>query len=440
MQYKKHYINLILILSISGLFGISCVSSPKAETPAWVERYPHDPDYYIGIGSADTGDRGADLDEAFAKAYAAMAAEISLEIESQIEINKSVTTESGATEDFAQFIRQSVEANLKAVEKVDSYFHPDTGQWAFVRLNKAEWAAIQAREIAALKERVENLFTSETAPTLGEKLSLLSRARTILLESPYANITEGTIDHQNGILLDIIQKEEVRLCSSVIVNFTENQYILSKGDQLPLKMSASCDSREKRIPMILGINGSQILIETDAQGHFEETLPLPALPAGEYTITLRPDSGRLGIHNAEDLVSLLPVREGSLILLLPAIALQVESNSESIDPPRTRITTLLKQEGFQYDLVEDPSQTGYQLYAEFDFFNFPQLSDKLALTKVKLIMTLLKDGREIYAWESDEIKDGGQTWEQAHERALGKLLSTLARTPDFIYELEAALE
>ena len=76
-------------LAAAAVFFIlgACASAPSE--PDWVNNYPADNAYYIGIGSSDTGSEAEDNEIARKRAMSNLAAEISAVISSEVNYRTS---------------------------------------------------------------------------------------------------------------------------------------------------------------------------------------------------------------------------------------------------------------------------------------------------------------------------------------------------------------
>jgi hypothetical protein len=61
------------------------------------------------------------------------------------------------------------------------------------------------------------------------------------------------------------------------------------------------------------------------------------------------------------------------------------------------------------------------------------------MAQASAVISLIKRGKTIYSYESDQFKDGGLTPEQAHQRAFGKLIEGLETNPEYVKGIVEAL-
>ncbi|MEO6097063.1 MAG: LPP20 family lipoprotein [Fibrobacteria bacterium] len=139
--------------------GRIAASAPRAPgeplRPGWVDRFPHDPDRYIGIGRVDKRSHPGDFRElALAQALAQISREISVDIAAA---NSATRTENagGAEETYAGHVAATTR-NLLAGYTLDAVYETDGEFWACYALDKETWERAQAdkaRGLAAAMDR-----------------------------------------------------------------------------------------------------------------------------------------------------------------------------------------------------------------------------------------------------------------------------------------------
>ncbi|MCK5795524.1 MAG: LPP20 family lipoprotein, partial [Anaerolineales bacterium] len=165
-------ISKALTLGTISLLLWSCGSSstpsvaPSEPKPAWLMERPIDPNYYIGIGSAVKNQSGAEAQKSAQDlALADLASQITVTISSDIVttlIEKGEFTE----EEYLATARSQAVADLEGHELVDSW-HGQHYQYAYYRLSKTKYAAIQARKRqAALGLALDFLQKAQAADEL----------------------------------------------------------------------------------------------------------------------------------------------------------------------------------------------------------------------------------------------------------------------------------
>jgi len=135
-------------------------SGPK---PYWLINHPVDANYYIGIGSASKNQSDAEAQKSAQDlALADMASQITVKITSDIVttlIEKGEITE----DEYLATARSQAMADLEGHELVDTW-QDGNNHYAYYRLSKAKYAAIQARKRqAALALASDFLAQAQTA-------------------------------------------------------------------------------------------------------------------------------------------------------------------------------------------------------------------------------------------------------------------------------------
>ncbi|MDC7232612.1 MAG: LPP20 family lipoprotein [Spirochaetales bacterium] len=134
---------LFILLTLLSL--ISCAVStvdPAVEAePEWMSTPPSDDDFYYGIGGSSTGNEAEDREIAISRAQSNLAASISVDIISELELSNTVAADGSSKETLESRIQQSVSQSLVNLEAVDNWFHPDRGYWVLYRMNRQDWEA-----------------------------------------------------------------------------------------------------------------------------------------------------------------------------------------------------------------------------------------------------------------------------------------------------------
>jgi len=148
------YIRTLTLLTALILI-VACGSNPNpgatpesiqaGPKPNWLIQQPVDPNYYLGVGSASKNKYGSEAQKSAQDlALADLASQITVKITSNI-----VTTliENGAMtkDEYLATARSEAVADLEGHELVDTWQDANY-QYAYYRLSKAQYAAIQARK------------------------------------------------------------------------------------------------------------------------------------------------------------------------------------------------------------------------------------------------------------------------------------------------------
>ncbi|MDB5048264.1 MAG: hypothetical protein JWO30_1335 [Fibrobacteres bacterium] len=144
----------------SALVALLLPLAPRAGTaaPAWVERFPYDPDRYVGIGRADKRLHPGDYRDL---AQAAALAQISREISVRVQAEEAATrTENGGapSETYSQRIA-TMSRNDLAGYRLEDVYETATGFWAFYTLDKE----VFRNSLAEKESRIAGWLVRETA-------------------------------------------------------------------------------------------------------------------------------------------------------------------------------------------------------------------------------------------------------------------------------------
>ena len=136
---NKSFFQILCIVLWVTITGWISPTVNAQEKPIWLNEYPADPRYYIGIGSASKADDPAYQQSARESALA--------ELISQIEVNVSSVSElleqeqNGNYENvFSAFTQTQARKTIEDFEIVDSF---DDGSefWMYIRLSKSDYEA-----------------------------------------------------------------------------------------------------------------------------------------------------------------------------------------------------------------------------------------------------------------------------------------------------------
>ena len=124
----------ILVLSILFLLGSSAFI--YAQKPAWVEKIPIDPNYYVGIGISDKSKERSDyIKSAKDNALNDLASQIKINISSEFIVKLTLIT--GVEEQtIASQIRTTTKEELEGYEIIDTW-ESKNEYWVYYRLSKS---------------------------------------------------------------------------------------------------------------------------------------------------------------------------------------------------------------------------------------------------------------------------------------------------------------
>ena len=407
--------------------------------PRWIDRYPNDPAYYIGVGSSKTGNRADDMDAARAKALVNLAASIATQIQSDLLVTAREDTKGANYSAVEQTIRESVDQNIREVEVADSYYSEDEGYWFYLRLNRAVWEAILREEMDTLERRV----TALVAPELGDpsvpiasRLAALWKGWSLLAESPYAGLIESTLVGETGVLIDVVERYITRYVDSLSIRIEPDPIRSILGAPAPVRASVVSNMRHLPGVVTLALRSAETpakvfaMITTGADGTYSGELTFADLEPGNFRLIASIDSVNVpqGIK----------VPEQDLLLEISMIRANLDVTTEDVEVSNIRASfeSLLSSKlPVKFSTNGD---TGYEVGVEVSFRTSPANEYGIIVAFSKAFIAVRRGGDLVRSYNSPEFKDGGLTLEQAYTRAFDKLIEGLEESAEMSEELRKA--
>ena len=242
------YIRLLITLSALLLLA-ACGSSSNPGTspeamqagpkPSWLIQQPVDPNYYLGVGSASKSKYGSGaLRSSQDLALADLASQITVKITSDI-----VTTliENGAItkEEYLATARSEAVADLEGHELVDTWQDANY-HYAYYRLSKAQYAAIQARKRKSALALSTDFFAKSKA---ADELNQFSESFNASIQAfipllPYLNeALEVNFEGQNIILSIEVNTQLQGLLSGIDLSPSQSNLSAKLGQPLQEKLT-----------------------------------------------------------------------------------------------------------------------------------------------------------------------------------------------------------
>ena len=222
--------------SNSGVGPDQLNSGPK---PSWLIEQPVDPNYYVGIGSAAKTQYGAEAQKSAQDlALADLASQITVTISSDIVtslIERGAITE----EEYMATTRSEAVADLEGHELVDTWQDANY-HYAFYRLSKAEYAAIQARKRkAAVALSADYLSKAKAASALNQfSDSYHASIQAFIPLLPYLNeALEADIDGHRVILSNEVNSHLHELLSNIKLAPNKSNLTAKLGQPLSAKLT-----------------------------------------------------------------------------------------------------------------------------------------------------------------------------------------------------------
>ncbi len=445
----------IAVLLIASIFVLSCatgggpvesstVSVGGGDRPGWTNSFPAEDGFYIGIGTSNTGNESEDRKIAEDRARTNIAASISTKLHSETEIYTREDSEGGLYSYVEEEVTAVVEQSLSGVETVDTYYSQEAGSWVYMKLSIALWEQIQKEEMAALISRIKEFLTpvlNDFDRPLVTKLQELIKARGLILESPYAGMLKTTLLGEAGSFIDIVDSILKQHLDSIYLSVKPETLEVETGQGVAFTVGIASNksSRIGSMPLsFLSDAGSSVISAlSDQNGSFESEIKSSELEMGKNYLTLIIDGESIGFDES---LRFLTLPEKTIIVDVQTVSIGLEvSTPEEIDlygiDGTVKSLFSARNLPFKIGSVDSP-------YIKFDIriSDFPKYLDGAPdMAQASAVISLIKRGKTIYSYESDQFKDGGLTPEQAHQRAFGKLIEGLETNPEYVKGIVEAL-
>ncbi|MCK5154297.1 MAG: LPP20 family lipoprotein [Spirochaetales bacterium] len=439
----------LAVIIIISIFILSCATGGGAvkvdpNRPQWMDNYPASNTYYIGIAGSHTGNEADDRKTAEAGARSNVAASISVEIHNEITILTKDDSDGNYSSSTVDEITAVVEQSLSGVEIVDTFYSEDTGSWVYMRLSKAEWERIKKEEMDAIISRIKEFLTpvlNDFDRPLVTRIQELIKARNLIKESPYSGFLKTTFIGESGSLIDIIANILKQHLDSIYINVKPENIEVETGQSaaFSIAMNSNISSRIGNMPFsFVSETGTNIISSlTDQNGTFYSEIKSGELMMGQNHITLTIDRDKIGF---DDSLAGMILPEKVIIVDVQTVSIGFELvTPEGIDlyGADGTVKSLFSSRNLPFKIgsVDSP-------YIKFDIriSDFPKyLEGAPDMAHASAVISLVKKGKTIYSYESDQFKDGGLTPEQAHDRAFGKLIKGLETNTEFVKGIVEAL-
>ena len=459
---------LVLCLLGAGVFvscGTTGASGPAGGTgteplPVWVLNPPVDEEYFIGIGGSNTGDRETDMEKARLDALADLASQISTKIRGEIVSEAREDGRGNRRESFSRRIEENVSQELRGVEPVEAYYSPREGFWYYYRFPKAELD--RARN--DLKRRVRELVLPRTrgtgepgreageaaagAWTAAERLSILGRGFDLVMESPFVGTLRVEETEYTGALIDYIDAELRRELGSLEIVLADELITGERGDALVLEASVRSTGAAAvspgRIPLILMTREGGIVSRfvTEPDGRYRGTAAVPFTEPGRYPCVVSFDIAALVREASADSVSgvSLPRRECVIEILTKSMGLEVRTGEGAAPRALADGFKAILETRLEYDLTGEYDPQRPTLLVTVYYTDFPENEFGLFFSTARCVLDLVRNGRSLYSYETERLKEGGLSPEQARDRALQRLFAYLEESEDPYREIALAIE
>ncbi|MBW1913465.1 MAG: LPP20 family lipoprotein [Deltaproteobacteria bacterium] len=429
----------------------------KEPIPDWVNNRPVDDSYYTGIGGSSTNDRAVDMITAKSRAKRDLASSISSKVQSELSIIAQEITEKSAsagnnaisfsTKSVEHVIFETVEQNLKNIETVSDFYSEKDGYWIFLRLNKAEWALIQRKEMAALQDRVNMIIgdaATNSSQSIAKRLSVLSKALNLLSESPYKIMLEGEIDGRRGRLFDIIENMIIDLTSSLSIIISDSKLVIESGRSakfsVNIRTNMACEPGPLPAVLIEKESGKRLLkLNTDNMGNYSGEISFKDLPLGKNGLIVMLDMYGLGIDE-EQMLNQIPHEQQELIIdnqqINTKLSIKVTGDLFSeLDEERVYsiMKALLMKKIPVIKISEADEKITFIINVELGLRGIaPNDMNPFYFLHETARISVIRNNRTIFTYQSSEHRDGGLHWTQAHNKAMEMVFQEIEIDQNFI--------
>jgi len=405
-------------------------------------RSPELPGYYVGVGSADTGNPAEDRHTAEARARADLASRISVQISGDMTVRTQDDSDGDYSQEVEELVQQSVEKNIKDIQTVDTYYCSSLGTWVYVRLSRQRWEDIQTERRRELLSRVRDLLEpvlkGRSSP-LSQRLDRLVRAFELLQDSPLGFELEAEIAGLSGNLSDGIKNEVNRQVGELRLIPEKSEYRSQYGSPIEIRgrLESTSGAGLDRLPIEMygPENLSVASTVTDGDGSFVLRMPEGLPRAGDFKMRLSTNLGIPDRVRGTILSTALPMAEIDLRLSRIPVGMSLEIRNAAVSRGvEEEVRALFAENGLPFDFVESGNDGGTKLRVVIFVENFPRVMENAPLmAQAWAVVSLEQNGTVLYSYESETVKDGGIDQNQSHSRVLTKLLQSL-RVDEELFE------
>lgn len=444
---KLLQICLILILLVS------CTTSNKSisidvkdlQKPMWIDNYPKDDKYYIGIGSSNSGNESEDRLIAEERALSNVASAISTKISSEVELFSEEDSDGDSYSYAKENITAVVEESLSGVETIDTFYSETSGSWIYMRLSKELWEQLQIEEMNTLINRITEFLDpslNNVNTPFVSKILALSKAKALILESPYVGMLNTNFMGHSGAFIDTIDKLLKEYISSINLNVELKDDTITMGESLSfsISISSSLSKELKNFPItITKEDGSELFAGVvDEKGEINSTLDSKLLDLSNNSLRLSIDKEKLDLMASSRHIS-YPVKESSIDVLAIPVGLKIVIEPENVDilGLEGTIKSMFSSSDLPFKIVDKASS---YLEVIVSISDFPKLDEDMPeIAKSKAVISLIKDGENVFSYESLYFKDAGLTKDQARNKSVSKLFKKINYTNEYVEGIKNAL-
>ena len=451
---NKIFSTVILISTLTLILGCGASTTPNVEPetnygpkPTWLVNHPVDQSYYVGVGSAAKNKFGSEAQKSAQDlALADMASQITVRITSDIVttlIEKGEITE----DEYLATARSEAIADLEGHELVDTW--QDAGyHYAYYRLSKAKYAAIQARKrqvaTSLSLDFLEKAKDANELNNFAESFNASIQAFIPLL--PYLNeALKANIDGQSVILSNEVNSHLQKLLSDVTLTPNQKNISGKLGQPIKQKLTVTARSGDKQVmrglPLAVSfVKGSGEFAEsinTSSKGFAELQISSITAPLKLQVIEISVDiSGLLSGDHSPILLAIvnsIPLASTRIIIDVSNPSIYLESSEMfngqalkqlQIEP---RLKNHFIKEGFHF--VDNVKQADWQMTLNATATQGVEYSGMYTtFADVSLNVIDRNTGDEIYKNALSRVKGIDLSYENAANKAFNNATDKLITT------------
>ena len=440
-------ISMILGCSSNGTSESGPEDFKSIVKPNWVQEYPVDPNYYIGISSASKTQYGAEaLKSAQDLALADLASQITVTITSDI-VTSLIEQGSISKEEYLATARSQAKADLEGHELVDTWQDP-TYHFAYYRLSKVKYAEIQARKRrAALNLAVDFFKRGKASAQSGDFSGALDATiQSFLPLIPYLNeALEIELEGQTVILSNEINQYLHTLLTDIELVTTPSNIKGKLGKPVKQSLSVRATNGEKaaiqNLPLRLNFTkgAGELPSSITTVGSGVASFKISSLTSGEnlQIVNISVDAGKIFNDSTSPVLSgiikSIPIASAQITLHVekPTIFLASTEQYEGQRLSQAQIEPQLKkyliQEGFHF--VGQSSQADWQMELVATATPGTEFSGMYTVfADVSVNVVDRSSGREIYKNSLSRVKGIDLSYPNATNKAFSSASDKLKAT------------
>lgn len=428
------------LVLIGGLLLTACVTAVREcpPEPDWISS-PEQEGYYVGVGSADSGNQAEDRPVAEARAKADLAARISVQITSEMAVATSASSSGEYSQQVEELVNQSVEKNIEDIETVDTYYCRSMGYWVYVRLSKERWREIQEQRRQEVLQRVKDLIDPVLADpdsSVAERMERLQRGYELINTSSLGEKIDGEVAGQKGNISDTVISLLNSHVADLRIALERSSVSLEIGEALSLngRVYTSLSGKPGMMELLVTDSEGKEILSTQCgeDGDFSIQVPEGFRAAGEQRLFVQPR-----IDEAAARLLFNPPAKTEVVLRVEKITAGFIVEVENSQVGRTvekEVRAIFSDRDLPFEFVDRENTGGYNLQVSIFVEDYPRVMENAPLmARAWAVVSLLKNGKALYSYESQPVKDGGIDLNQSHSRVLSTLMTAL-RQDDILFQ------